>query len=63
MLRGWGVASLDSVKQDVRSRVLFVAGFAASIALLDRVLHHAETVVIEGKSYRMKDQIDPEPHT
>lgn len=28
-------------------------------ALLDRLLHHAETVVIEGKSYRMKDQIDP----
>lgn len=28
-------------------------------AILDRVLHHAETVVIEGKSYRMKDRIDP----
>jgi DNA replication protein DnaC len=28
-------------------------------ALLDRLLHHAETVIIEGKSYRMKDQIDP----
>jgi DNA replication protein DnaC len=32
-------------------------------ALLDRVLHHAETVVIEGKSYRMKDQSDPQPTT
>ncbi len=28
-------------------------------AILDRLLHHAETVVIEGKSYRMKDQIEP----
>ena len=28
-------------------------------ALLDRLLHHAETVIIEGKSYRMKDQIKP----
>ena len=28
-------------------------------AILDRLLHHAETVLIEGKSYRMKDQIDP----
>ena len=28
-------------------------------AILDRVLHHAETIVIEGKSYRMKDRIDP----
>lgn len=25
-------------------------------ALLDRLLHHAETVLIEGKSYRMKDR-------
>lgn len=27
-------------------------------AILDRLLHHAETVIIEGKSYRMKDKID-----
>jgi DNA replication protein DnaC len=31
---------------------------ALTSALLDRLLHHAETVLIEGKSYRMKDQID-----
>ena len=28
-------------------------------AILDRLLHHAETMVIEGKSYRMRDQIKP----
>ncbi len=28
-------------------------------AILDRILHHAETIIIEGKSYRMKDRIDP----
>ena len=27
-------------------------------AVLDRLLHHAETVTIEGKSFRMKDQIE-----
>ena len=27
-------------------------------AFLDRLLHHAETVRIEGKSFRMKDQIN-----
>ncbi len=27
-------------------------------ALLDRLLHHVETVRIEGKSYRSKDQIE-----
>lgn len=25
-------------------------------AILDRLLHHCETVTIEGKSYRMKDK-------
>jgi len=29
-------------------------------AVLDRLLHHAETVIIEGKSYRTKDQPDPQ---
>ena len=28
-------------------------------AILDRLLHHAETVVLEGRSYRMKDRIEP----
>lgn len=27
-------------------------------AILDRLLHHAETVVIEGKSYRMKGKLE-----
>ena len=27
-------------------------------AVLDRLLHHAQTIPIEGKSYRMKDQIE-----
>ncbi len=31
---------------------------ALTSALLDRLLHHAETVVIEGNSYRMRDQIE-----
>lgn len=28
-------------------------------AILDRLLHHADTQVIEGKSYRMKDHLEP----
>ena len=27
-------------------------------SVLDRLLHHAETITIEGQSYRMKDQIE-----
>jgi DNA replication protein DnaC len=29
-------------------------------AVLDRLLQRAETVIIEGKSYRMKDQLPQE---
>ena len=28
-------------------------------AILDRLLHHAETIVIEGKSFRMKGKLEP----
>lgn len=31
---------------------------ALTSALLDRLLHHAETILVEGRSYRMKDQIE-----
>ena len=27
-------------------------------AILDRLLHHADTITIEGKSFRMKEQIE-----
>jgi hypothetical protein len=27
-------------------------------AILDRVLHHADTIIIEGKSFRIKDEIE-----
>ena len=27
-------------------------------AMLDRLLHHADTIAIEGKSFRMKEQIE-----
>jgi hypothetical protein len=30
-------------------------------ALLDRLLHHAEVIVIEGTSFRGKDLVDPDP--
>jgi len=30
-------------------------------AILDRLLHRAETVVLEGKSYRMKDRLGDDP--
>jgi len=38
--------------------VIFNNDSVLTSALLDRLLHHSETVRIEGKSYRMKDQIE-----
>jgi DNA replication protein DnaC len=30
-------------------------------AVLERLLHHADTILIEGKSFRMKNQLESEP--
>ena len=32
-------------------------------AVLDRVGHHCETVIIEGKSYRLKDRVGQDETT
>ena len=36
---------------------IFNNDFTLASAILDRILHHAETVLVEGKSFRMKDTI------
>ena len=38
--------------------VIFNHDSTLTSAVLDRLLHHADTVIIEGKSFRMKDEID-----
>lgn len=38
---------------------IFNGDSTIAAAVLDRLLHHAETVVIEGQSFRMKDRIEP----
>lgn len=38
--------------------IIFNNDSTLTSALLDRLLHHAETVLIDGKSYRMKDQVE-----
>ena len=37
---------------------IFNSDAVLTSALLDRLLHHAETARIDGKSYRSKDQIE-----
>jgi DNA replication protein DnaC len=37
---------------------LFNHDSTLTAAILDRLLHHAETVIIEGTSFRMKDQLE-----
>lgn len=43
----WGLA--EHLQQDA----------TPTSAILDCILHHAEAIVIGGKSYRMKDRIEP----
>ena len=38
--------------------VTFANDAALTSAVLDRVVHHCETIIIEGESYRMKGRID-----
>ena len=37
---------------------VYLNGAWLTSAVLDRLLHHAETLVIEGSSYRMKDRLE-----
>ena len=37
---------------------IFNGDSTITAAVLDRLLHHGEVVVIEGSSYRMKDRIE-----
>jgi DNA replication protein DnaC len=54
-----GALIITSNKVFKRWASIFNNDATLTSALLDRLLHHNETVVIEGKSYRMKDRIDP----
>jgi DNA replication protein DnaC len=37
---------------------IFNGDSTITAAVLDRLLHHAETVIIESSSYRMKDRVE-----
>ena len=53
-----GPIILSTNKQFKKWPEIFNNDSTLTSAVLDRLLHHAETVVIEGKSYRMKDKIE-----
>ena len=38
---------------------IFNGDSTITAAVLDRLLHHSETVILEGSSYRMKDRVEP----
>lgn len=42
--------------RQVAGKLIFNNDAGIAAAILDRFLHRAETVVLEGKSYRMKDR-------
>jgi DNA replication protein DnaC len=49
---------LTSNKAFKQWATIFNGDSTITSAVLDRLLHHAETVLIEGSSYRMKDRIE-----
>src|SRR6516165_4363018 len=54
-----GSIILTSNKAFKQWPAIFNGDSTITSAVLDRLLHHAETVLIEGSSYRMKDRIEP----
>ena len=53
-----GSIVLTSNKAFKQWPTIFNGDSTITSAVLDRLLHHAETVLIEGSSYRMKDRIE-----
>ncbi len=53
-----GSIVLTSNRVSIKLPEIFNNDSNLTSALLDRLLHNAETVLIDGKSYRMKDQIE-----
>lgn len=57
--RGADLLILTSNKAFKQWPAIFNGDSTITSAVLDRLLHHAETVLIEGSSYRMKDRVEP----
>jgi len=53
-----GSIILTTNKQFKKWPEIFCNDATLTSAVLDRLLHHAETVLIEGPSYRMKDKVE-----
>jgi DNA replication protein DnaC len=53
-----GSIILTSNKAFKQWPAIFNGDSTITAAVLDRLLHHAETVLIEGTSYRMKDRVE-----
>lgn len=53
-----GSIVLTSNKAFKQWPAIFNGDSTITAAVLDRLLHHAETVLIEGSSYRMKDRVE-----
>jgi DNA replication protein DnaC len=54
-----GSIILTSNKAFKQWPAIFNGDSTITSAVLDRLLHHAEAVLIEGSSYRMKDRVEP----
>jgi DNA replication protein DnaC len=53
-----GAIVITSNKAFKQWSAIFNGDSTITSAVLDRLLHHAETILIEGSSYRMKDRVE-----
>ena len=53
-----GSIAITSNKAFKQWPTIFNGDSTITSAVLDRLLHHAETILIEGSSYRMKDRVE-----
>jgi len=59
MLQGWRGSTVITTNRAFKQwPEVFNNDSTLTSALLDRLLHHAESVVIEARSYRMRDHIE-----
>jgi DNA replication protein DnaC len=56
--RGSIVLTSNQTKPSNNGLLSFNGDSTITSAVLDRLLHHAETIIIEGSSFRMKDRIE-----
>ena len=53
---GLAIVALEAIRAIAAMRLEARTGLAVQAAVLDRLMHHSETLQIQGESYRLKER-------